>query len=91
MDLMDKARILKDVWNVFEDDERFDAMFTYANLGFPFAHGLAEGYILRLSPSGESFVMETWDYFCEFVQVDYDAEWNDLNHILSQSLEFMET
>lgn len=90
MELIDKAQILTDVWDTFGEDADWQAMFEYADLGFHFAYGFAKGHILQLSPSGEGFVEEAWDYFCEVVGVDSGAQWKNFDHVISKSTNFVE-
>ena len=90
MELIDKARILVDVLDVFGEDENWKPMFEYSDLGFPFAYGIANGYILGLTEKGEGFIEEAWDFFCEIVGVDPDAEWEDLDELIRNSNNFVE-
>ena len=78
MELIDKARILSDLWwnHRAEIDEE---LLEWADLGFPYAFGIAEGDILGLSTKGEYAVLELWDEFCNTYDLDADAEYDSLD------------
>lgn len=80
MQLIDKARILSDLWwNHREDID--DELLVWADLGFPYAFGIAEGDILVLSSKGEDAVEELWQTFCDIYELDVDAEYESLDAV----------
>ena len=81
MELIDKARILSDLW--WNHRRSIDEeLLEWADLGFPYAFGIAEGDILGLSAKGEQAIQELWDEFCDRYDLDADAEYGSLEDMI---------
>lgn len=80
MELIDKARILSDLWWNHRDSID-DELLEWADLGFAYAFGIAEGDILGLSVKGEEAITELWDAFCESYELDADANYNSIEDL----------
>jgi hypothetical protein len=89
MELLDKANIIAEVWGAFGEQEEWQDFFEYFDLGIPFAYGLANGFILDLSPDGEQSIEDTWDSLCTILGLDPQGEWEDTTSFLN-SANYME-
>jgi hypothetical protein len=82
MDFASKCDILADAWTVFDNDEDWEALITYADLGLPFAFGVANGFILDLSPEGEAMIQDSWEHLCNLMDLPDDEEWESLEAMM---------
>jgi hypothetical protein len=71
----DKTGILGTLWIEFRADEDFTDFIEYNDLGLPMAYMVAEGLIKECSPTGEALIEETFNMFCELLEItDEDFE-----------------
>jgi hypothetical protein len=75
MELIDKANVLAELW-MLDRDHR---VCEYADLGMPYAFGVATGDILDLSPDGEKMVNDAWEYFCNTFALNPNDDLTDLD------------
>ena len=76
VEFADKAGILGTLWIEFRADEDFSDFIEYNDLGLPMSYMVAEGLIKEVSPTGESLIEETFNMFCELLEIteeDFDA------------------
>jgi len=72
----DKTGILGTLWIEFRADEDFSDFIEYNDLGLPMAYMIAEGLVKELTATGESLIDETFNMFCELLEIteeDFDA------------------
>ena len=75
MELIDKANVLAQLWMLDRDND----VCVWADLGMPYAYGIANGDILHLSDEGENMVNEAWEYFCKAFDLNTDDDLTDLD------------
>jgi len=76
VEFADKAGILGTLWIEFRADEDFSDFIEYNDLGLPMAYMIAEGLVKELTATGESLIDETFNMFCELLEIteeDFDA------------------
>jgi hypothetical protein len=84
MDFSSKCNVLGDLWLYYREDakanEAWEAFFTYNDVSLPLSYGIAQGHVI-LNEEGdlEVFVDETWDMFCEYIGIDPEGEYEDIN------------
>ena len=76
-----KVTILADLWMNYRDDEEFIDFVEYNDLGLPFAYGLANNLVSKLTPTGEDLINETWDLFLSGLGLD-DTGFEVLDDVL---------
>jgi len=76
-----KCQILAELWMNYRDDEEFLDFVEYNDIGLPFAYGLAEGLITKLSLTGEQLINETWDLFLAGLEIE-DIGFDNLDAVL---------
>lgn len=54
----------------------------YNDLGVPLAQAFEYG-LIKLEPDGERLVNETWENFCNMLEVDPDGEYDDISDIVT--------
>jgi hypothetical protein len=75
VEFADKAGILGQLWIEFRGDEDFTDFIEYNDLGLPMSYMVAEGLIKECSPTGEALIEETFNMFCELLEItDEDFE-----------------
>jgi hypothetical protein len=75
VEFADKAGILGQLWIEFRGDEDFSDFIEYNDLGLPMSYMVAEGLIKECSPTGEALIEETFNMFCELLEItDEDFE-----------------
>jgi hypothetical protein len=75
LEFADKAGILGQLWIEFRGDEDFTDFIEYNDLGLPMSYMVAEGLIKECSPTGEALIEETFNMFCELLEItDEDFE-----------------
>lgn len=83
-----KVRILATLWMYYREEteanEGWQQFFASQDLGFPLAYSKFFEYI-EINKSGEKFIEGTWDMLCEGLNIDKDAEYNDLDDIFNAS------
>jgi hypothetical protein len=80
LDFANKAGILGQLWIEFRGDEDFTDFIEYNDLGLPMSYMVAEGLIKECSPTGESLIEETFNMFCELLEIT-DEDFDILDEI----------
>lgn len=75
MELIDKANVLAQLWLIDRDND----VCVWADLGMPYAFGIAQGDILALSAEGEKMVDDAWLYFCKSFGLNPDDDHTSLD------------
>lgn len=78
-----RCRILGDLWLNFKNDEEFADFIQYNDLGLPLAYFISEGFVSQYNEDAEEFINETWDFFTRALNLDYNAEYNSLEEIIT--------
>ena len=83
MNFSDKCNVLGDLWLLYREDaktnEAWDAFFTYNDVALPMAYGINEGYVSLVENSGlEDYIDETWEMFCEYIDIDPSGEYANI-------------
>lgn len=84
MDVEQISKILEEVAKEFTegsiDRDFFSQFIIYNDLGIP----LAQSLVYNLSTptlEGERLILETWNNFCELLDIDPEDEYEDLDEI----------
>lgn len=72
VEFADKAGILGQLWIEFRGDEDFSDFVEYNDLGLPMSYMVAEGLIKECSVTGEALIEETFNMFCELLEITED-------------------
>ena len=75
MELIDKANVLAQLWMLDRDND----VCVWADLGMPYAYGIAQGDILDLSAEGEAMVNDAWLLFCKVYNLNVDDDLSQLD------------
>lgn len=75
MELIDKANVLAQLWMLDRNNE----VCVWADLGMPYAYGIAQGDILDLSAEGEKMVNDAWLLFCKVYNLNVDDDLSQLD------------
>lgn len=85
MELVDRAQIISDHWLLYESDPAWGEYFGYNDLAMPYAFGVAFGHILELSMEGVVIIDEAWNMLCDILNVDANAEWNNVDAMFASA------
>ena len=66
------------------DEEGWEELFSYADLGFPLAYMVWSG-IADAKEVGENYINETWSLTCKLINVDEDGEYEDVKSFFDAS------
>ena len=75
-----RVAILADLWMNHRDDEEFEDFVEYNDLGLPFAYGLANNLISKMSVTGEGLINETWDLFLGGLEIE-DTGFDNIDQV----------
>lgn len=79
----EQARMLGDLWIQYRDDEAFEQLFDYGDLGFPLAYGYAEGLIGNdLSETGKTLISELWAMLLESLGIEDTYQFTEIDDLL---------
>lgn len=85
----EKCALLGEFWLDYREeaqqDESWSAFLDYADVGLPLSHVLDAGYATGASEDGVSFIDETWDRFCEILNLDPQGHYESLEDMFDQS------
>ena len=87
MELIDKANVLADFFDIFSNDpsgipSHTSDLFVEWDLAWFYAAGLAYGDILTLSSSGENLILRLWDAVLAHYNIA-DVEYTNLAELAS--------
>ena len=81
-----KCEILSEFYEGFRTDPKFSDFFEYNDLGLPLAF-MIEAKIVESTPVAESYINETFDLFCEALDLDSDEEFESLDEMFALRLD----
>lgn len=79
----EKCNIIGDLWLYYQGEAQANELwadfFAYNDLALPMAHMIANDLVI-VSGDGraEEFIDETWNMFCEYINIDPDGWYKDL-------------
>jgi hypothetical protein len=82
MDNLEKANIICEFVEANFNDDLYDDFFVYNDLGVPMAVAL-KGSLINLTDEGQRVFNETWSDLCEIFGADPNAEYSDLEDLIS--------
>lgn len=89
MSFEEKCAVLGEFWlNYREDAEQNEAWSEFFNLndiGLPLSFTLAEGLVSGATAEAVTFVEQTWELFCEYLDLDSDEFYESLSAMLNDS------
>lgn len=86
----EKCSILGDLWLYYREDaarnETWGNFFMYNDVALPLAYMISQDLAL-VSGDGraEEYIDETWDMFCEFIEIDPDGWYQNINEAFDAS------
>ena len=83
MDFLSKCNILGELWLKYRDEaetnETWSEYFTYSDVALPLSYGISQGFVQMVEGGGlDNFVNESWQIFCELIDIDPDGEYEDI-------------
>jgi hypothetical protein len=90
MDFSTKCDVLGDLWAYYREDiqssEAWLDFFKYNDVALPLAYCVDRGYVVMTEDSeAYSFVDETWEMFCEYINIPEDGEYANLTEAFAAS------
>jgi hypothetical protein len=90
MDFSNKTAILGDLWLYYREDikgnEAWEDFFKYNDVALPLAYVISMGYVtINEDSDGVMYIDETWDTFCEYIDIDPDGEYKDIRDAFASS------
>lgn len=78
---LSKCVILAELWSNYREEAEkhptWNDFFTWADIGLPLAYQVANGYA-KTTTSGHDIIDETWDVFCEIIDIDAEKKYDNL-------------
>jgi hypothetical protein len=81
-----KCSILSEFYEGFRTDSEFADFFEYNDLGLPLAF-VIESKIVESTPKAVTLINETFELFCEALELDSDEEFESLDEMLALRLD----
>lgn len=86
----EKCSILGDLWLHYREDakniEAWNDFFTVNDVALPLAYMLKSDIALVSGDgSAEEFIDETWDMFCNYIEIDPEGWYRDLGEAFAAS------
>ena len=81
-----KCEILGTLWTFYKDTEQnnWKDFFGWADIGLPLAYAVWQG-LATAKPEGKPLIEETWKVFCEMIDIDPEARYENLKAAMSSS------
>ena len=83
-----KVEILGQFWFFYKEEaqkyENWRDFLTFADVGLPMAY-LAWQEMVTIKPNAKKYVDETWDVFCEILNLDANTRYGSLEEIFDAS------
>jgi hypothetical protein len=86
MDIKSKAGVVAECWMIVRNEEAWEQLIKYGDLGFPLAYAFTEGAI-ELNEQGENLVTEIYDVILASLNIPADEEYADFEAVLDKHLE----
>jgi hypothetical protein len=82
--------VLGDLWAFYREDiassEAWQDFFKYNDVALPLAYMIDGGYAtINEASEAPSFIDETWEMFCEYIDIPADGEYDDLSAAFNAS------
>lgn len=86
----EKCKILGELWLFYREDaeknEAWNDFFTYNDVSLPLAYMLAEDIaIVSGDGKAEAFIDETFEMFCEYIEIDPEGWYQNLGDAFAHS------
>jgi hypothetical protein len=90
MDFSTKCSVLGDLWAYYREDiqssEAWMDFFKYNDVALPLSYMIDREYVtVNEDSEATSFVDETWDMFCEYIDIPEDGEYANLTAAFAAS------
>lgn len=91
MDFLNKCSVLGDLWAFYREDivenEAWMDFFKYNDVALPLTYMIDRGYasIIESNEEGVTFVNETWDMFCDYIDIDPEGEYENIGDAFAAS------
>ena len=90
MDFSTKCSVLGDLWAYYREDiqssEAWMDFFKYNDVALPLSYMIDREYVtVNENSEATSFVDETWDMFCEYINIPEDGEYANLTAAFAAS------
>ena len=90
MDFSTKCDILGDLWAYYREDiqdsEAWLEFFKYNDVALPLAYMISNDYAMVNEDSeAPSFINETWEMFCEYINIPADGDYKDIGEAFDAS------
>jgi hypothetical protein len=79
-DFNTKCDILSDFWLEYKHNKEYADFFDYNDIGLPLAFALSQK-IVEVSVLSETYINETFDLFCEALDLDTNDEFASLDEM----------
>jgi hypothetical protein len=80
----DRCLILGELWLEHRDEEEFEDLFAYNDLGLPLAYAISEGVVLS-TKAAKTLIDETWELFLGHLGIEEDAGFYNLDEVLDSA------
>lgn len=74
-----KVKILGIFWVAYDNDEEYEGIFEYCDIGLPLAYAVSEN-LCSITTEGKVFIEETWEALLEFLETE-DTGFENLNDL----------
>lgn len=86
----EKCKILGDLWLFYREDaknnEAWSDFFSYNDIALPLSYMIADGLaIVGGDGRAEEFIDETFEMFCNYIEIDPEGWYKDLNEAFAAS------
>lgn len=78
--------MLAELWTNYKNDKNFEDFFEYNDLGLPLAFAISSN-IVESTPIAKTYIIETFDLFCEALGLDTDDEFESLDDMFELQAE----
>ena len=90
MDFSTKCNILGDLWAFYREDiessEAWQEFFKYNDVALPLAYMISNDYaMINEDSEASTFIDETWDMFCEYIDIPADGDYKDIREAFDAS------
>ena len=84
--IFDKVSILAELWVDHREDEEFENLIEYADLGLPLAYA-RDNDMVDLKPAAVDMINEAFDMLLGTLGIEEDAGYESLNELLEEDYE----
>jgi hypothetical protein len=85
-----KCLILGSLWLNYREEakanEAWSEFFAYNDISLPMSYMLSEGFVQPKNKEAvEEIIDETWEIFCEYINIDPDEKYEDIGDAFDSS------